>query len=274
MQSPRALGRLPGDVARNLCLIDIGMSFDQIVDGAHYIGRFDDEQRLAHAHGVACACAYLQHSARVRRKDRGQTILVEGDFSARFKIEIDSLLPDGFDTNLFQLFRRGRNHTRREYAVRLCRSWFLTGRLAQKQKDCAHYGNDPGSKPESSSPFRGWLDIFSIARCQVIHTQLRSPSFTLHLHYTCRPHAQASYSTAQPCAQPTSELLLAPLENGIERIPLLAEEGNVSRFRHCRRSIERHRPPLQTTSRAEPRAGIGPSQCLQWDISVFLGGIG
>src|SRR5437867_2557375 len=181
MQSPRALGRLLGDVERNLCLIDIGMSFDQIVDGAHYIGRFDDEQRLAHAHGVACACAYLQHSARVRRKDRGQTILVEGNFSGRFKIEIDSLLPDGFDTNLFQLFRRGLNHTRREYAVRLCRSWFLVGRLAQKQKDCAHYGNDPGSKPESSSPFRGWLDIFSIARCQVIHrseehtSELQSP---------------------------------------------------------------------------------------------------
>src|SRR5262249_55927040 len=40
------------------------------------------------------------------------------------------------------------------------------------QKDCAQYDNDPGSKPERSPPFRGWLDIFSIPRCQVIHMQL------------------------------------------------------------------------------------------------------
>src|SRR5436309_8980602 len=196
MQSPRAIGRFLGDVERNLCLIDIGMSLDQIVDGAHHIGRFDDEQRLARAHGVACACAYLQHSARVRGHDRGQTILVEGNFSSRFKIEIYSLFPDGFDTNLFQLFRRGLNYTRREYTVRLCRSWFFAGRLAHYQKDCAQYDNDPDSKPESSPPFRGWLDIFSIARCQVIHMQL--PFYTT-LPATCR----ASYSTAQPGPQPT-----------------------------------------------------------------------
>src|SRR5437870_174656 len=76
-------------------------------------------------------------------------------------------------------------------------------------------------------------------------------------------------------AGPTRPKFHVGLENGIERIPLLCEEGNVSRFRHCGRSMERHRPPLQTTSRAEPRAGIGPRQRrLQRDIPVFFRGIG
>src|SRR5439155_3670312 len=70
------------------------------------------------------------------------------------------------------------------------------------------------------------------------------------LHYTCRPHAQASYSTAQPCAQPTSELLLAPLENGIERIPLLAEEGWRDSLIEAgaRREPDRAKPQLVVSS--------------------------
>jgi len=101
------------------------------------------------------------------------------------------------------LFRRGLNYTRREYTVRLCRSWFFAGRLAHYQKDCAQYDNDPDSKPESSPPFRGWLDIFSIARCQVIHMQLP-------LLYDTAGHMQSVlfYSAAWAATNLSSRILL------------------------------------------------------------------
>src|SRR5213596_4335112 len=96
-------------------------------------------------------------------------------------------------------------------------------------------------------------------------------TLTLHLPATC---ASVLFYSAALCATnlrtpagPTREWNRAysPPRRG----------GECVSFRHCGRSIERHRPPLQTTSRAEPRAGIDPRQRrLQRDIPVFLRGIG
>ena len=163
MQSSRALGGFLGDVESNPGFVDIRAGFGQIIDGADQVGRFDDEQRLAGFHDVARVCKHFQHTARVGRQNGSYAVFVEADFSRRFKVYIDRLLPGGLDANLVELFGRSLDQTawRRIGLGRL--RLFGRRRPSRKHEHCCQDYNYGRYYSETAPSFFG--------RINNVHTQ-------------------------------------------------------------------------------------------------------